>query len=300
MGFVLGDGTINTDAGELRFSNTDKECMKKMIANFEAVFGISKEDFSYYLVVPRMAQKDQASKEWRLFLGIGKEITARDDKGGKARRGILSAVLRNRTIVEDVWREADSLSAQKDEGFVVGFLRGFFAAEGAIIPGKKRKEVPNAIQFPQKGKQMPQLVSRMLGRLGIESRVVIKQKKAEYYCANITAYENFKRFYSLGLAGFHPAKSKKLKIGLDAYKNRIGRRRSVGKNLLRLLSLKKMTRKDIYQSMGKGEQHINGILYNPKRSFLLRNKFIKKTLEKKEIFWEITQKGRAYLENVGP
>jgi intein-encoded DNA endonuclease-like protein len=296
-GFVLGDGTTNSNVGTVRFSNANVQCVDDILSRFERVLDIPRDGFSYYLVVPHSSDINKIRETWRRRIGLNKKILASRDKNKKTKAifGVMTVALYNRQATNQICNATQDALEMIDMSLAKGFVRGFFAAEGTVIPGKKRKLVPNAIQFPQKGTKLPDVISRILKKLGVESRVVVKQKKSDYYCANVTAYENFRKFYELGLADLHQEKKEKIRRGLASYKKKIGRRRSVAERLLTLLSRQTMTRKEIYQSMGKSPQHINGILYNKNRSFLLKNKYIRKLVGGGKIRWKATREGLQYL-----
>jgi hypothetical protein len=271
------------------------ECMQRILEDFKIIFGIDNDAFCYYVEMPVDSLESKCEGFWKK-LGI-RRIRISKNKKTRVKHGVLTARLSNRKIRDKIETATNEVLEHKntDRELLLGFLRGFFAAEGAIIPGKVRKKVPNSVQFPQKGKRVPTAISRILGEFGVESRVVIKQRKADYYCANITRYDNFERFFALGIADMHPEKKEKLKQGLSSYKNHISRRHSMTLKLLKELQKGPLTRPEIYERMDSYPQKINCMIYS-RKSCLIRDRLIEKFEEDKEIVWKLTDGGRRFIK----
>ncbi|MBN1170017.1 hypothetical protein JXA56_03255 [Candidatus Micrarchaeota archaeon] len=292
LGFMLGDGCLKK---QLSFSNAKMECMKEILKNFETVFGIGIEKFSFYLQIPTNSSEKECEKFWTKNLGI-KNVRISKGRKTMVKQGILTARITNKEIEEEIKEGIKRVLQGKinQQNTQLGFLRGFFAAEGAIIPGKVRKEVPNSVQFPQKGKEIPNSISKMLKKFGIENRVVIKERKADYYCVNITGYENFEKLYSLGILDMHPDKKEKMRKGLSSYKKKISRKYVTTLKLLRELQKRPMTRNEIYDSLESYPQKINSLIYSQK-SCLVKGRLIQKSEENGSIIWKLTENGEKFI-----
>jgi hypothetical protein len=300
IGFIDGDGSIDEKRGRVSFCNSEQFCILKMLDNFEDVFGISRERFCYYLTVPFKSNSKKIKSTWAENLKVQKNILAYEDRDKKTKKklGMIRVFLHDASFPMKIndYLERVRLELEKDKDILIGYLRGFFAAEGAVIPGKTRKVIPNSIQFPQKGKDIPEMIKKILDKFGVEGRVVLKQKKADYYCVNITGYDNFKKFYDLGLADLHPEKKEKIKKGLDSYGKVVSRKLVQPTKLLKALNKQSMTRLQIYKFMDSYEQKINGMLYS-KTSYLVKNKLISRKPDRKGItYWRITPEGRKFLQ----
>lgn len=299
IGFLLGDGSISKKSNAISFVNSDIFCIKKTLKNFNIAFNLNKEAFSYYLIIPFGKNKTIAKNKWTSELKLKKDVIVYNDKNKKTKKefGIMHVKIYNKFLHEKINAIISEIEKGKDTApaFNIGFLKGFFAAEGAVIPGKTRKEVPNSIQFPQKNKRYLHFIKKILDGLGIESRIVIKQKRADYYCVNITAEENFRKFSEFNLADMHKEKKKKIIDGLNSYVSHKSRRNVTSIKLLKLLIMKAMNRVQIYSGMERTPQQINGMLYSTKKSFILRNHLIEKVKEGKNIYWRITDGGREFL-----
>ena len=301
LGFIVGDGSVGKEKNDVRFSNSNMACMRRMLENFAIVFGAEREGFRYYLELPIPAVEEEVLKSWKAELGVPISKIRRGKKT-KKKNGLLLASMYNRQIRDEILSGIDRVfkEEEKCDSVLLGFIMGFFAAEGAIIPGKTRKEIPNSIQLPQKGKKIPGIISRILDKFDVDNRVVIKQKKADYYCVNITGFENFERFFRLGMAGMHDEKEAKLERGLNSYTKKVSRKLKLPTKLLIRLNTKPMTRYEIYDFMGLYPQRINGMLYS-KDSFLVKNGLIKREQGCGNVItWDITEKGRAFLEKAKP
>ena len=303
LGFILGDGSIDSERGRIGFANTEPDCIKKILADLEKGLGVDREEFYYHVTAPFGSDPEIVSRTWQDNLGLKREVKVYEDRRKKTKStyGVMSVWINNRiinrAIESGLARLLETNQAGKEE--IIGFLKGFFAAEGAIIPGKVRKEVPNSIQFPQKGRRIPMRIKDFLDELSIDGRVVLKQRKADYYCVNITGFENFRKFGEYGLADMHPVKKEKLRRGFQAYKNRISRRGVTATKLLRLIAeSKSITRQEIYSKLNCSTQQINGLLYS-KKSYLVKNGLIQKTVEGDSIHWKITEKGMELLPTDG-
>jgi len=297
LGFLDGDGTIGFDDNALSIFNAEMFCIRKILDNFESVFRIERERFCYYLTVSNSCDEKKIQTKWREYLGIKKKIIIYKNERVKKKNGQMRAALYDKNARTIVKKKLDGIKSRKERNpeILIGYLRGFYAAEGAVIPGKIRKVIPNSIQFPQKGRETPDTIKKILDKLGVESRVVLKQKKADYYCVNITGYNNFKQFYELGLADLHPEKKEKVRKGLDSYDKVVSRKLVNPVKLLRGLDKKPMTRNQIYSFMNSYPQKINGILYS-KTSYLVKNKLISKERSSDgAIHWKITSEGRKFL-----
>lgn len=295
-GFIAGDGSLGKYDNEISFVNSDRHCIERVVNNFSVVFGIEKEKFHYYLAIPSASAESDAVAYWTGSLGEFNPVIRKYEKV-KKQYGHLRVFLSDKKLKNEIkYRILKILDGEEqDREILLGFLRGFFAAEGAIIPGKTRREIPNSVQFPQKGRRIPESVSRILCHFRVENRVVIKQKKADYYCVNITGYENFKKLHDLGIADLHPEKKVKLENGLKAYKKIISRKLKLPVKLLKALDKKPMTRTEIYEIMESYPQKINSMLYS-KKSYLVKNKLLaKQFFDDGTILWRLTEAGRYFL-----
>ena len=300
LGFVVGDGTVYKKKNRIAFSNSEMFCIKEILDNFKDVFGVEKDRFRYYLSISSKENSASTLRIWKNYLKLHRDVKVYEEKRTKKRFGYLQVMITDAHISEKIKNHIERIVSEKEENkaILLGFLRGFFAAEGAIIPGKTTREIPNAVQFPQKGRQLPEIISRILMGFGIENRVVIKQKKADYYCVNITGFENFKRVFVLHIADLHPEKRKKLENGLLSYKKVVSRKFKMPVKLLKALDKKPMTRNQIYELMNSYPQRVNGMLYS-KRSCLVKGKLIIKEAAKDGVaIWKITEDGLEFLKNM--
>lgn len=300
VGFVRGDGCVEKESGNgVSFANAEPAVLKRILDDFEKTFGTCADDFNFYLTVGKNIHKRKTADFWKKYLTLGSLIVYEDPRTKKP-YGWMKAHFSNKEIRAKIIRQLKKIETEDehDAAVLLGFLRGFFAAEGAVIPGKEHKEVPNSIQFPQKGKKFPMLISRILSRFGISSRVVLKHKKADYYCANITAFENFEKFFRLGMADLHPEKKRRIQTGLSSYKSKPTRKNIVSARLLHLLEESGKTRHEIYECMQRSRQQVNMMLYS-KNSCLMRNKLISKEIGEDGIArWNITSAGKNFLRKV--
>ncbi len=298
LGFIAGDGSLGKTHNGVSFANSDSYCIKRMLENFSVIFGTKIADFGFYLGIPTATLSSDADDYWKTTIGAP-EIKIKNYKKTKKKFGWLKVDIHNKQIKEAIKSGIGRILSgeEADDAVVRGFLRGFFAAEGTIIPGKYRKEIPNAVQFPQKGKQVPIRIRAILRSFGIESRVVIKQKKADYYCANITGFENYQKLALLGIVDLHPEKKQRLTIGLGAYRKIVSRKLVLPIKLLKILHDGPRTRTQIYAAVDSYPQRVNGLLYS-KTSYLVKNGLIQKNcLEDGTILWSATEAGhRLALE----
>lgn len=293
LGFILGDGSLGK---QISFSNAKMECIKRILEDFEIVFGVSNEDFHCHIDMPATSSEMECISYWRRNTGITKIRVSKSEKT-KAHYGVLTARITDGNMGSVIKADISGVLNGKitERNVLLGFLRGFFAAEGAIIPGKVRKQVPNSIQFPQKGMLIPEAISKILKKFGIENRVVIKERKADYYCANITGYENFEKVFTLGIVDLHPEKKEKLGKGLGSYKKKISRKHITTLKLLRELQKRPLTRKEIYEAMESYPQKINSMIYAQK-SCLLKKRLIKKFDHEGNTVWGVTEEGEKFIE----
>jgi hypothetical protein len=297
LGLLLGNGSLLRHT--VRFSNSHMFCVRKYLENMEDVFNKEKNDFSYNLSVPFNSNPKSAEASWKRYLSLKKEISVSISKKGRLYDGVLTVDLNDKSFKNLIVLYKKFLLSKSfaSSPFITGFLRGFMAAEGTIIPGKVRKNVPNCIQFPQKGKSLPKLIVYYLDLLGIDARVTVKQREADYYCANITGRQNFKKMSELGLFDLHPEKKRKVEIGLKSYKRNIDRRYVVAKDLLKHLAFGSKTRNEIYEYLGKSKQLVHDLLYC-KTALPLRKKLIEKKIVGTHIFWSITPRGIRFLNRL--
>ncbi|NYZ73589.1 hypothetical protein H0O00_00440 [Candidatus Micrarchaeota archaeon] len=297
LGFIAGDGSLGKTHNGVSFTNSDSYCIGRMLGNFSIIFGTKIADFRFYLGIPAATLPSAADEYWRTEIGAP-EIKIKNYKKTKKRFGWLKADIHDKQIKENIKSGIERILSgeETDEAILRGFLRGFFAAEGAIIPGKYRREIPNAVQFPQKGKQVPLRIHAILRSFGVESRVVIKQKKADYYCANITGFENYQKLVSLGIVDVHPEKKQRLTEGLGAYRKIVSRKLVLPIKLLKILYEEPRTRTQIYAAVDSYPQRVNGLLYS-KTSYLVKNKLIQKNCsEDGTILWSVTEAGRRLAQ----
>lgn len=296
-GFICGDGSLGVRTCGISFANSEPVCINRMLENFSFVFHKTPADFHYYLTTPATTSEADAIEFWTSKLPHNK-IRRRGHWKIKKKFGCVKITLSDRKIKEKIKCEIEkTLSGEEvDESILLGFLRGFFAAEGTIVPGKIRKEIPNAVQFPQKGRGVPNAIKRILAKFEVDSRVVIKQRKADYFCANVTGFENYLRLSELGIVSMHPEKNEKMKLGLVSYKKKVTRKLYLPLKILSELKKKPRTRKELYRSMKSYPQRINGLLY-AKTSFLVKNRLIlKENTEEGTILWHITKRGEEALK----
>lgn len=296
LGFIAGDGSLGKTDNSIAFTNSESYCIGRMLDNFLLLFGIGRDKFHYYISMPLTGSEAEVIKFWRCRIGSF-NFRVNKYKKTKKRMGWFSARIHDKVIRCNIKQGIQNIFEGKEvsNAILIGFLKGFFAAEGAIIPGKTRREIPNSIQFPQKGRNIPESISKILWHFGIENRVVIKQKKANYYCVNITGFENFKKLHDLNIVGLHPEKAEKLERGLQAYTKVVSRKLKLPIKLLRALNKKPMTRPQIYDFMDSYPQKINGMLYS-KTSYLVKNKLItKEFFDDGTILWNITDAGLDFL-----
>lgn len=298
LGLVKGDGSISRTS--LRFFNSEFFCARIYLKNLHKVFRLDRENFSYYLDLPEKSNMQKSISKWKKYLNIKKKINGKKVSKIKKKHGMIRIHRYDKQIIKILKERIKKIESGKEqnEDILVGFLRGFFAAEGCVIPGKVHKKVPNSVQFPQKWRKWPEIISKILKLLEIESRVVIKDRRIDYYCSNITGFKNFKRFYDLGLADLHPEKKRKIRIGLTSYKRKISRRGVTANKVLNIIANKPIDRHEIYRLTKMHTQHVNEILYSKKKSFLLKNEYLEKFTDEKNIKWRITDKGKTYLNNI--
>lgn len=299
LGFLVGDGTVCLKKGRIAFSNSEIFCIKKMLDNFENIFGVDRNKFNYYLTVSPCSDAVKIKNTWKNHLFLQKNIRLYTEERAKKKYGRMLVMISNHSATEQIHNFLKIIFADKETNphTLLGFLRGFFAAEGTIIPGKTNRVIPNSIQFPQKGKDMPKLISKILWNFRIENRVVIKQKKADYYCVNVTGFENFNKLQKMNIAVLHPEKAKKLENGIKSYTKTVSRKFKLPIKLLRALEKKSMTRSEIYSFLDLYPQRVNGMLYS-KSSYLVKNKLIAKSISGTGIItWQITDAGRYFLKD---
>lgn len=298
LGFILGDGSLGKTNNGVSFSNSEAYCISKILEDFSYVFGVKRGDFNYYLNVPLSSDVEKIVDFWVEKVGNEKILVTKGLKT-KKKFGWLIVRIHDRALKRSIGSGIERILAgeEEDGAVLLGFLKGFFAAEGTVIPGKVRKQIPNSIQFPQKGKKIPVCISKILDSFGIENRVVIKQRKADYYCVNITGFGNFERFLELGISDLHPEKSRKISHGLKSYKKIVPRKLKVPRKLLRELSKRPMTRMQMYEFLDSYPQRVNAMIYS-KSSYLVKNRLIEKeTAPDGNIFWKITEKGLESLQD---
>ena len=296
LGFVLGDGSITKKGNQISFANNEACCIKRILEDFCIVFDTKAENFKYYLAIPENTSEAKALSHWRKALGALDFKISKHKKTGKS-EGCLSVVTTNAELKNAIIRRTNRIldGKEKNEKILVGFLRGFFAAEGTIILGKPGKGAIHSVQFPQKGKTVLEPINGILAGLGIEGRIVIKQKKAGYYCVNITGYENFEKILRMGIIDIHLEKREKLASRLASYGKVVSRKLKMPSKLLRALEKKAMTREQLYEAMDSYPQNINGMIYS-KKSYLVKNGLIAKEINQDGmILWKITEDGREFL-----
>ncbi|MDO8553255.1 MAG: LAGLIDADG family homing endonuclease [Candidatus Micrarchaeota archaeon] len=273
-------------------------CIARILENFSIVFGVKKNQFRYYITAPTNSNDIEVKDFWKNRIG---NFSFRLNKYHKTKKkfGWMTIAIHDKYLKNKLELEIESIINTDTNNLEVlrGFLRGFFAAEGAVIPGKIRKVIPNSIQFPQKGDELPKRISVMLNHFGIESRVVLKQKKADYYCANVTGFENFEKLFRFDITNLHPEKKEKVEIGLNSYTHFTSRKLKFPTKLLKILKEKPRNRLEIYSLLNSYPQKINGMLYS-KSSYLVKNKLIAKEIsENGEILWGISSEGREFLKH---
>ena len=296
LGFILGDGSIIGTRTDVSFINTEPICITRTLDNFLVVFNLQKTNFRYYLSIPTNQLENISLSFWQGILG---SLPIRITKYYRTKKELLTVRIYNKKIKDKIKSGINKIldGTEENRQVLLGFLRGFFAAEGAIIPGKIRKEVPNSIQFPQKGTRIPIVICNILKSFQIEGRVVIKQKKADYYCVNITGFENYERLFQLNICSLHPEKDKKIKLGLNSYKMRSTRKLVLPKKLLNALSRRPMTRTEINNFLKPFVKSTNSMLYQ-KKGYLVKNKLInRETTTSGIILWKVTENGLEFLRN---
>lgn len=296
LGLVSGDGSVAKNSVD--FANTNIKLIKKFIKNFKIIFGNSYR-FSYYLSVPKRHENEieKITLFWKKRLKTSK-ILHYTSKKGRIKTGVLKICVYNMSLVRYV-RDLLKLSFLRrmigNEFFEVGFIRGFMAAEGTVLPEKNNPKIPHSIQLPSTNMKVLEIIKDYLTDLGIESRIVAKDRRSNYFCVIITRLGNFKKFYEKKLAHLHDDKKLKLYNGINSYKIDATKIKRTSLIILSALSKGPLTRKEIYKFIDKAEWEINTYLYS-KKSHLLKKGLIRKVKKGNGIYWELTKAGGNFLK----
>jgi hypothetical protein len=298
LGLIEGDGSVANKT--LDFANSNPDLIKFYLDSFKRIFG--NESQHYYLALPQnYIGKNMKIKKvlevWKRKAKIS-NVKFHFNKKGKSTFGVMKVVNGNKLILQQTRRflnPAFLLRMINDRNFVSGYISGFLAAEGTILPEKNNPKIPHSIQLPSTDKKILNVIEKYLKNLNIDCRIVAKDRSSDYYCVIITRYDNFQKFFKLGLANLHKEKENKLRTGLKSYKIIPTNQQKTGLKILKALLKQPLSRHELYQITSRKEQTVNGYLYS-KQSYLLKKGFIQKVNIDDKILWELTTTGKKFLQ----
>ena len=217
LGLLLGDGTLKKDAGVVEIWG-EKEKIREMLVKAEEAARTlpHRADFNGFTYV-------SSSGSYRMKLASLRDLAAEF--------GIFPG---NKRVKEELEKTSYD--------FHVGFLRGIFDADGTVV-GDTKKGV--SIRLWQQDLGALKIISRMLARLGIISKIYENRKKAEEKSLpdGKNGYKKYRvkaghelvitndniLFFAMQIGFSHPEKAKKLKEKIMSYKRKMNRERFVAR-----------------------------------------------------------------------
>jgi len=298
LGLIEGDGSVVNRT--LDFANSNPDLITFYIKCFNNFFGKS-YPLHFYLSLPEALKNDEKKIKETLEFWETKvetsDIKYHFNKKGRLVLGNMKVVTTNKYITKILrnFLSTEFLGRMiNDKNFIRGYISGFFAAEGTVLPEKNNPKIPHSIQLPSTNKKILTVIENYIKKFDIDCRIVAKDRSSNYFCVIITRYDNFKKFHRFGLANLSKEKENKLKLGLNSYKMIPRNQQKTSIKILKLLSQGPLSRQELYVLTKRKEQQINSYLYS-KSSHLLKKGFIKKNILAGKIFWELTDEGKKFL-----
>lgn len=297
FGLRFGDG-IKLQGGKFivfGFSNTNIELHKEFLRLSEELFGLDNKDFRARVSVPVKLENSIEEIENRFSIELKIPIENFFNPQVLERRNLpfldikISSTILGLVINLLVIKLNDFLFLNKK--FVSNFLKGIIASDSNIsVRNNKLAEINIAAHDKEERK----FIRKLLMILGIQPN---KDKETEHDEAVLVhGLSNFNLFKEWNLVSLHQQKLEAFNRGLRGFKL-IEFRKGEGQiKILKILENGKLRREEIQKLINRGFRTtlLHGLVPLESKDLVRR---IRKS---RNIFWEITEKGRFVLTNDNP
>jgi len=300
LGLRFGDG-IKLQGGVNRvfgFSNINLELHKHFLKFAKECFGIDSTQFRVAITIPPKL----VNKLEEIELNISKELNIPKENFFKTRilekrnHPIVDIKITSRILgaITQILFEKLKTILFTNKKFCAAILKGIIASEGNICLHAQQHRI-REITIAGKEKDKRDFIRSLLLQLAIFPDKDKEQDGME--AVLITGLSNFKLMKAWKLLELHPEKRKDFEFGIKNFKVEQSRKGELRLKVLRLLSEKPRTRKELGSLLKRSPDTIKteALLILENQGLVQRGEF-----NSKARLWKITQKGLEVLNSDNP
>ncbi len=215
LGLYIGEGEKCEGTKRVSFMNGDLEILKTFINWLEKYFGLNKCNLKLNVVGSKNSEIKNLNKKWSTLLNLpiskfNQPGVPKTNPGNIERVNVkFHSIIFHKTLLDIAAIALEEMKTNREWG--IGFLRGFYAAEGCPEVRRNRNHTLNGVNLCGKDLEILNLIHEILLKNGISCKPPKKCKngrnKDGQYELDIYGYMNFIKLKELDI--FKNSKSRK-------------------------------------------------------------------------------------------
>jgi len=289
LGLWKGEGGKNKG---LYFGNTSLEILLHFLSFVEQKIGLSRKEFKVTLNVPKIKITEKETKRnWSAKLEIPLINFTKvciDLRINQEYAQIYFNSIFLCELLKSFYKKLQSNVLQNKE-YVISFLKGVFASEGAVV--LKKSGIPHHVDISNKDLVFIDFVTECFKKLEIERGKYFYEKGMKFPIHNRKNFELLQKYEILKLSS---EKESKFIEALNKYQRYIVKGDEMQRLILKQLNPEPKTYDDISKALNKGRSTIQSH-YIP---ILEKNGLIKRIGKRKQAWlFQINERGKELLND---